>query len=240
MQPSEDQTKTPLLVERDGKVLILTLNRPNRLNALNEELHRLLHDSVSLATHDNGIGAVILTGAGAAFCSGGDMGSKRADGAPAPSLEDKADSLLHHGETARLLHVMPKPTIAMVNGAAAGAGFALALACDLRIMSSEAKLTTSYVKVALSGDLGSTYFLTRLVGVAKARELFFLSDKIGADEALRLGLVNRVESAESLQATTLALAHQLACGVNKLRGGHGDAAHFQSRISGISSPCWSI
>ena len=212
MQLTEDEAESPLLVQRDGKVLVLTLNRPHRLNALDESLHVLLHESIILAARDNDIGAVVLTGAGGAFCSGGDMGSKRPEGAPPLSLEEKADSLLRHGETARLLHVMPKPTIAMVNGAAAGAGLALALACDIRIMSSEAKLTTSYVKVALSGDLGSTYFLTRLVGAAKARELFFLSDKIGADEALRLGLVNRIESAELLRATTLSLAQQLACG----------------------------
>lgn len=202
----------PLTIERDGRVLILTLNRPDRLNALTPELHEQLQYAVADAAHDAEVGAVVLTGAGRAFCSGGDMGGRKKSDAPAPTLEQRVDELRHHGETARLLHDMPKPTLAMVNGVAAGAGLALALACDLRIASQDAVLTTSYVKVALSGDLGSSYFLTQLVGSAKARELMFLSDKIDANEAYRIGLVNRVVAADSLRATALQLATQLAQG----------------------------
>jgi len=116
------------------------------------------------------------------------------------------------GETARLLHEMPKPTVAMLNGVAAGAGLALALACDLRIASHAAVLTTAYAKVALSGDLGVSYFLTHLVGTAKAAELLFLSEKVDATEAHRIGLVNRVVETATLRNSTLELARQLAQG----------------------------
>jgi 2-(1,2-epoxy-1,2-dihydrophenyl)acetyl-CoA isomerase len=157
------------------------------------------------------VGALVLTGSGHAFCSGGDLGGRNQSQAPL-TLEQKADELRHHGETARLLHEMPKPTVAMLNGVAAGAGLALALACDLRIASHAAVLTTAYAKVALSGDLGVSYFLTHLVGGAKAAELLFLSEQIDAAEAQRLGLVNRVLEATALRDSTLQLARQLAHG----------------------------
>lgn len=206
-----------LLSERRGQVLVLTLNRPQRLNALTSELHARLREAVEQASHDRSVRALVLTGAGRAFCSGGDMNSDRgeiASVAPAerPGLEERADELRHHGETARLLNTMPKPTIAMLNGAAAGAGLALALACDLRVAAKDAVLRTAYANVALSGDLGISYFLTRLVGPARARELLFMADKIDAAEALRLGLVNRVEAPESLEEATFAIAKRLAEG----------------------------
>ncbi len=143
-----------LLAQREGKVLTLTLNRPERLNALTPALHARLHASLVEAADDEGIGAVVLTGAGRAFCSGGDMGSSRDPSQPPPTLEQHADDLLRHGDSARLLHEMPKPTIAMLNGPAAGAGLALALSCDLRVIARGAVLTTAYSRVALSGDLG--------------------------------------------------------------------------------------
>jgi 2-(1,2-epoxy-1,2-dihydrophenyl)acetyl-CoA isomerase len=204
--------ETPLVIERDGRVMILTLNRPAQLNALNPELHRLLHTAVIDAAHDADIGVVVLTGAGRAFCSGGDMGRRKDSSAPPATLEQRADELLRHGETARLLHEMPKPTLAMINGVAAGAGLALALACDLRVAAGEALLTTSYVNVALSGDLGSSYFLTQLVGSAKARQLMLLSDKIDAAEAHRIGLVNLVADPGTLRETTMRVARRLAQG----------------------------
>lgn len=204
--------ETPLVIERDGRVMILTLNRPAQLNALNPELHRLLHTAVIDAAHDAGIGAVVLTGAGRAFCSGGDMGTRKDPSAPPPTLEQRADELRRHGETARLLHEMPKPTLAMINGVAAGAGLALALACDLRVAAGEALLTTSYVNVALSGDLGSSYFLTQLVGAGKARQLMLLGEKIDAAEAHRIGLVNLVADPGTLRETTMRVARRLAEG----------------------------
>src|SRR5258705_44189 len=202
-----------LLIERKGKVLVLTLNRPEQLNALTVELHARLHAAVEQAAQDRSIAALVLTGAGRAFCSGGDMNSRRGEsGAARPGLEERADELRHHGDTARLLNTMPKPTIAMINGATAGAGLALALACDMRIAAGDAVLRTAYANVALSGDLGISYFLTRLAGPAKARELLFLSDKIDAVEAQRIGLVNRIEAPDALAEATLALAARLADG----------------------------
>jgi 2-(1,2-epoxy-1,2-dihydrophenyl)acetyl-CoA isomerase len=209
--PEPQIPEAPLVRELDGRILILTLNRPQRLNALTPALHAQLREAVEHAAHDPEVGAVVLTGSGHAFCSGGDLGGRDQSRAPL-SLEQKADELRHHGETARLLHEMPKPTVAMLNGVAAGAGLALALACDLRIASEAAVLTTAYAKVALSGDLGVSYFLTHLVGAAKAAELLFLSEKIDATEAQRLGLVNRVLQATALRDSTLQLARQLAHG----------------------------
>jgi 2-(1,2-epoxy-1,2-dihydrophenyl)acetyl-CoA isomerase len=202
----------PLAVERDGRVLILTMNRPDKLNALTPELHRLLHAAVMDAANDANIGVVVLTGAGRAFCSGGDMGRGKDPSAPAPTLEQRADELRRHGETARVLHEMPKPTLAMINGVAAGAGLALALACDLRVAAGEALLTTSYVNVALSGDLGTSYFLTHLVGAGKARQLMLLGEKIDAAEAHRIGLVNLIAHPGTLRETTMQIARQLAEG----------------------------
>ena len=197
-----------LLSERRGRVALITLNRPDRLNALSAELHEALIAALTDVAHDEGVGAVVLTGAGRAFCSGGDLGSNRAATTP----EKRADDLIHHSESARLLHGMPKPTIAMINGAAAGAGLTFALACDFRIASRKAMLTTAYAKVALSGDYGVSYFLGKLVGAAKARELLFLSDRIDAEEALRVGLVNRVEDEERLSEAVMELADRLANG----------------------------
>lgn len=209
--PEPEISSAPLLRELDGRVLILTLNRPERLNALTPELHAQLREAVEHAARDPEVGALVLTGAGHAFCSGGDLSGRDQSQAPL-TLEQKADELRHHGETARLLHEMPKPTVAMLNGVAAGAGLALALACDLRIASRAAVLTTAYAKVALSGDLGVSYFLTHLVGAAKAAELLFLSEKVDATEAHRIGLINRVLEATALRNSTLELARQLATG----------------------------
>ncbi len=180
----------PLAAERNGRVLILTLSRPDKLNALTPELHRLLHAAVIDAAQDANIGAVVITGAGRAFCSGGDMGGRRDSAGAAPTLEQ----------------------LAMINGVAAGAGLALALACDLRIAAGGAVLTTSYVNVALSGDLGSSYFLTRLVGSAKARQLMLLSDKIDAAEGHRIGLINLIAEPDTLRETTMQVARHLADG----------------------------
>ena len=201
---------TLLLKHREGNVLVLTLNRPEKLNALNGALHEQLHAALASAAEDDSVGAVILTGAGRAFSSGGDMGGSYDRNRPPPTLEQRADVLLNHGDSARLLHEMPKPTIAMINGVAAGAGLALALACDLRTMSQDAVLTTSYAKVAMSGDLGISYFLPRLVGAARARELLFLAPKVSATESLSMGLVNRIEANNLLHDATLALATDLA------------------------------
>lgn len=206
----EPQTADVLEVRRDGRLMVLTLNRPDRLNALSPELHDRLNEAVAAAAEDDSVGAVVLTGAGRAFCSGGDVGGAR-DERPL-SQEQRIDRSIHHGEAVRLLHLMAKPTLALINGAAAGAGLSLALACDMRIASIDAVLTTAYARLALSGDYGVSYFLSRLAGPAVAAELLFLSEKIGAQEAHRLGLVNRVLPAEALLEEGLAIGRRLSEG----------------------------
>ncbi len=211
----DSQGGAPLMIATEGRLRILTLNRPERLNALTPELHHMLRDAVMDAADAPEVGALVLTGAGRAFCSGGDItrGGEAAALAVAPqTLEDRADALRRHGVTASLLGRMPKPTVALINGAAAGAGLALALACDLRIAARGAVLRTAYARIALAGDLGISYFLTRAVGPARARELMFLNEKIDADAAERLGLVHRVVDAEHLEAEGLSVARTLANG----------------------------
>lgn len=180
-------------IEDRGRLRILTLNRPDRLNALNPELHHALQKAVLTAAADPAVGALALTGAGRAFCSGGDVrrSSEAAQAAP-ETQEARADALRRHGITTRTLAAMPKPTIAIVNGVAAGAGMTLALACDLRVMSPDASFRAAYARIGLPGDLGISYFLTRLVGPARAREILFVDETIDADRCLTLGLVNRV------------------------------------------------
>ena len=203
-----------LLIRDEGRLRILTLNRPDRLNALTPEMHHRLRDAVTAAAEDPAVGAVALTGAGKAFCAGGDVNRSSADarsGAP-ETVEERADVLRGHGRTTLLLARMPKPTIALVNGAAAGAGLTLALSCDLRVMASDAVLRTAYARIALAGDLGISYFLTRLVGTSRASELLFLNEKIDAATAERIGLANKVVEAERFQAEALGVARALADG----------------------------
>ena len=207
-----DEAQPCLLERRNGRVLVLELNRPERLNALNGKLHAKLNGALAAAAADADVGAVILTGSGRAFSAGGDLSGGREHPEVPVTQESRADTLLQHANSARLLHQMLKPTIAMINGVAAGSGLALALACDLRFAAEDAKLTTAYLKVAMSGDLGVTHFLTQLVGTAKARELLFLNEKIDAREALQMGLVNRIAHPEQLLETTMACASNLANG----------------------------
>ena len=212
----EVQSYEVLTTRREGRVALITLNRPERMNALTPELHARLEEALHDAAIDSGVGAVVLTGAGRAFCAGGDLrqsepprGSARQRPA---TMEDRADDLAHHAKTTQLLHTMPKPTIAMINGAAAGAGLALALACDLRIAADDAVLTTAYARVAMSGDLGINWFLTRLVGAGRARELMLLSEKLDAQRAEAIGLVTRVAARPELFAVTMEIATRLAMG----------------------------
>ena len=195
----------------DG-VLTLTLNRPDRLNALNWEMCDRLQRALQHAAEDPAIGAIILTGAGRAFCAGGDVKAMAETTASPDTYEERVADLRRRMETSRLLHEIAKPTIAMLHGPAAGAGLSLALACDLRIAGADARLTTAFANVALSGDFGGHYFLTRLVGTARARELYFTAAMLSAHEALALGLVARVVADDVLQTETHALARALAAG----------------------------
>ena len=198
----------------DG-VLTLTLNRPAARNALSRAMLDGLARLLGEAEADPAIGAIVITGAGGAFCAGGDvkgMAARNESGEPEPIDVAIARQRRNQRETAGRLHAMPKPTIAAIPGAAAGAGLSMALACDLRVMADTAFMTTAFAKVGFSGDYGGTYFLTQLVGAAKAREMYFLSDRVDAAEALRLGLANRVVPADALLAEAQALATRLAAG----------------------------
>ncbi len=202
-------------VQRNGAVATLVLNRPDTLNALNVLLVRQLRQALDEAGNDPTVGAVVLTGAGRGFCSGGDLregAAEKPSGAGARELEQWADNLRAAMECSRILHQMPKPTIAMMRGPAAGAGLALATACDIRIAADNATFTTAFVKVGFPGDFGITWFLTRLVGTAKARELMYLSETIDSTEALRIGLVNRVVAAGQLEAVTADIARRIGEG----------------------------
>lgn len=206
-----------LIVTQERGVAVLTLNRPESRNALTTEMVESLSAALGAIAEDDKIGCVLLTGAGGAFCSGGDVkGMAEAGGgaglADTSTFERAVASLRKAMECSRQLHLMPKPTIAALPGAAAGAGLSLALACDLRIAAAGAKLTTAFVKVGLSGDFGGSYFLSRLVGAGKAKELYFLGEVILAEEAERLGIVTRVTPAADLAADAMALAQRLADG----------------------------
>ncbi len=198
----------------ENGVAVITLNRPDRFNALTREMLSDLGAILSVHAEDPDIGCVVLTGAGKAFCSGGDVRvqAQAAAGGGTGSPEQRADQLRRTMIASQLLHDMPKPTIAMVNGVAAGAGMSLALACDLRVVGESGRLTTAFVKVGLSGDYGGTYFLTQLVGPAMARELYLLSDMLDAPRMKELGLASRVVPDAELVAETMALAHRFAEG----------------------------
>jgi 2-(1,2-epoxy-1,2-dihydrophenyl)acetyl-CoA isomerase len=195
----------------DRGVATLTFNRPERMNALSTPIMEgLLHGLPRLAG-DPVVRVIVLTGAGRAFCAGGDVKSM-AEGGEQRSATEATSQLRSRMEVSRILHELPKPTIAMINGPAAGAGLAFALACDLRIAGASARLVTAFVKVGLSGDFGGSFFLTRLVGTAKARELYFTGRPVDAEEALSLGLVNRLVADDQLGGATMELARSLAQG----------------------------
>lgn len=204
-----------LLAERRDGVLSLTLNQPDKLNALSDQMIAGLLDELGRAAHDAEVRCVVVSGAGRGFCSGGDVSRMRerneGDG-PGLTVEQRMASLRRAEEVSLVLHELPKPTIAAINGAAAGAGLSIALACDLRIAADSARLVTAFARVGFSGDFGGTWLMTRLVGPARAKEFYFLADPIDANRALALGLVNRVVPAASLMDETAALARRLASG----------------------------
>src|SRR6187399_3723806 len=180
-----------VLQKLDAGLLTITMNRPDRRNALNPDMTRGLVEAARRAQEDHDVRAVLIKGAGGTFCVGGDVKSMAEGRAPLP-FEAKRANLRRGMEVSRILHQMPKPVVAQLDGAAAGAGLSMALSCDLRIASESCKITTAFAKVGFSGDYGGTYFLTQLLGSARARELYFLSDRVSAQEALRLGLTNWV------------------------------------------------
>ncbi len=192
------------------RVATLTFNRPERLNALSRELIGQSIDCLRRWSRDPEIGAIVVTGAGRAFCAGGDVSTMGQTNDQ--TLEQQIDSLREAQELSWLLYHSPKVTIAAVNGHAMGAGLGVCLACDLRLASEQAKFGTAYAKVGFGGDFGTTWLLTHYAGAPKAKELFFTSEIIDAAEAHRLGLVNRVVAHESLSSHVAELATRIAHG----------------------------
>ena len=209
--PQPAPAPSVLLEARHDGVATLVMNRPNRLNALDTKLVTTLNDALGRLAKDGSVRVVVLTGAGRAFCAGGDLaliGQVRTIGATRD-----LELLLASGTQAVLtMRSMPQPVIAAVNGAAAGAGMNLALAADIRIAAEEAMFGQNFAKVGLFPDFGGTYFLPQLVGPAKSAELFYAGEMIDAKTALQLGIVNRVVPATGLEAEVNSLARKIAEG----------------------------
>lgn len=198
-----------VLSSRSGPVLLLELNRPHRLNAMTRPMVRELVDHLSAAAADPQVRCVVLTGAGRGFCAGGDL-ADIADVDARVDVNAEVAELRELHRSSRLMHEMPKPVVAAVNGPCAGAGLAWACAADLRIAAHSAVFRTSFVSAGLTGDFGGTWTLPRIVGPARARELYLLNRKVGAREALDIGLVNAVVDDEDLRSSALRTAQELA------------------------------
>ncbi len=214
-----------VLTSLDGDgICTITVNRPEALNAINGVTWPQLDKAVRDAALDPGVRVVVMTGAGRAFSAGGDIKSfgtldpndaiaQKWAGTPVwGEIEIRTDLVDRGSDAVRLMHAMPKPTIAMWHGAAAGMGAAYALACDFRIASDAAFMATAYARIGLPGDGGITYYLHHLVGPTKARELMWLGDRVDAAELLRLGIVSKVVPEGELMQETMALARRLAAG----------------------------
>lgn len=214
-----------LLRSFDQGVLTLTLNRPESLNAFNRDLLARLTEALTAEAVRPEVRAVVITGAGRGFCTGQDLGEEDREGTIADAVVRRYNPLI------KAVTDLEKPVIAAINGPAAGAGLALALACDMRIAAAEAVFVTAFTRIGLAADSGICYFLPRLVGLAKAFELLALSPRIDAAEALRLGLVNRVVPGDTLRAEVHALAMELAKGPTKALGLVKRGLRFGSQAS---------
>ncbi len=215
-----------LFDKRPSGVALITLNRPDSLNAMGGELMPLLAQHLRDCASDPDVRCVVLTGAGRAFCAGGDVkamaaqrdilsgangGAKPLSG---PSLFARGLQILRQSQrdTSGMLHTMPKVTIAMVNGHAVGAGLSLALACDIRVASDKAKFGTAFRNVGFSGDFGGSYFLQKLIGTERARLLYYTGQIVEAQEALQLGICSTVVPHDDLEAETMKVAERIASG----------------------------
>ncbi|PKB14394.1 enoyl-CoA hydratase [Novosphingobium kunmingense] len=208
-----------VLIENQGGVRIITLNRPDRLNALTGSIMAPLAQACAEAASDGSVGCVVVAGAGRGFCAGGDLKEGGADKAivpPNPETGGRAEQgfarLRGFMETSRLLHEMGKPTIAMINGPVAGAGIGIAGACDLRFAARSASFLTAFDRIGAGGDFGSTWFWTKILGTGVARELFLLGEKLDAEEAFAKGIYTRLFDDAVLRDETLKAAHRLADG----------------------------
>jgi len=213
----------------DG-IFTLAFNRPEAMNAMNQAVGNRVRPAIRLAARDPEVRVIVVTGEGRAFCAGGDirnlgkadamdpLAAKYGDDPRWNQMEMRHERLIDSATAWDMLRTMPKPTIAMINGPAVGAGMTPALACDFRICSEAAFFNSGYINMGLSGDIGMTFHLTNVVGPAKAREILFFPRKIDAQEALRMGLVNKVVPAERLREETMAMARELAQGPTLVYG----------------------
>jgi 2-(1,2-epoxy-1,2-dihydrophenyl)acetyl-CoA isomerase len=212
-----DTGTTDLLARVDDGVAVLTMNRPDRRNAMSNAMMDAMGRVLADVEVDDDVGCVVLTGAGGAFCAGGDVKGMAGDASSSAGGPSSIDAVIHvqrlnQRATSGRLHQMPKPTVAALPGAAAGAGLALALACDLRYAVSGAVLTTAFARVAFAGDYGGTWFLSRLVGTGRARELYYFSERLTAEQAEHLGIVNAVFSEGDFEAEVMDRGRRLAGG----------------------------
>jgi enoyl-CoA hydratase/carnithine racemase len=209
-----DTGTAELLCEIRDRVALVTLNRPEARNALSDQLTPALRRMIRQCDEDSRVGALLITGAGTAFCAGGDVKGMGSNSAKAETSLDAriADLRIKQRTLTGALVALRKPTLAALPGPAAGAGLALALACDMRIAAESAVMTTGYARIGLTGDYGIAWLLTRLVGTSRARELMFLSERIDARRCESLGLVNRVVADAELRDVAFALARSLAEG----------------------------
>jgi 2-(1,2-epoxy-1,2-dihydrophenyl)acetyl-CoA isomerase len=219
-----DTGASELLCEIRDRVALVTLNRPEARNALSDQLTPALRRIIRQCGDDSRVGALLITGAGTAFCAGGDvkrMGSNSAK--PETPVDERiADLRIKQRTLTGALVGLRKPTLAALPGPAAGAGLALALACDMRIAAESAVMTTGYARIGLTGDYGIAWLLTRLVGTSRARELMFLSERIDARRCEILGLVNQVVPDTELRDVAFALARTLAQGPSQAFAGMKD------------------
>lgn len=200
-----------ILTEQDGSVLTVTLNRPDKLNAATDELLGELVDAFKQAGRDEGVRAIILTGAGRGFCAGQDLGSVQERVPDEHGSLGYGEHLRHtYNELVRRMRTIEKPIVAAVNGVAAGAGMSLVMACDLRVAAAGAGFLQAFVKIGLVPDTGSTWFLPRLIGQARAMEMMMTGRRISAEQAEAWGLINRVVPDDQLMSEARALAQELA------------------------------
>lgn len=243
-EPRDDppDNASELLLEREDGIATLTLNRPERLNALTFSLMADLADAVADLARDPAVACVILTGAGRGFCAGGDTkagAARRASGEAATEFETRVerstDRLRREMEAARLLHIMPKPSIAMVNGPVAGAGIGLAGACDLRFAAASASFTSAFSRIGASGDYGSSWFWTHILGTARARELFLLGETLTAADAFARGIYTRIVPDDRLVEETRGVARRLADGSRS--GWRYMKANLNAALTGTLEEC---
>ena len=219
MTTTIDTGTDELLCELDGRVAVVTLNKPEKKNALGDIITPALRSVLLTLENDERVGCVMLTGAGDAFCSGGDVGGMGSAVSKPRPPQERIDELVHKQMTlTHRLHTLSKITVAALPGAAAGAGLSIALACDLRIAADNAFVTTAFRNIGLSGDYGASWFLPRLIGLAKAKELFYGASRVGAEEGLRIGLFNAVFPQARFREEALRYATALAEGPTRTLG----------------------